>query len=172
MASSSPLSSSPDKPQTENVYYMHECGEHCEFGRQTIAGLQMEVEKLTRDHEQAKKDENTRNKAVIDYLISSKTSESKLRDAIVQLQEQISSIEKKLVAKDGNEAQSGYVTMSRIARAALTQQSQEPQDSLDNRSNSHADTRSYSSGDGLSPSLVDNFNPDETEAAYRARHSL
>ena len=44
---------------------------------------------------------------------------------------------------------------------------------LDNRPNSpSADARSYSPMEGLSPSSVDNFNPDEMEVAYRAGHLL
>ena len=142
MSSPSSFSLNSDLLKTKNVYHTHECGEHCEFSKQTIAGLRAHIEKITRDHEEASNDENTRNKAIIDYLISSKTTELKLRESILQLEKKVSSIEEKLAAKIGNEAQTRYVIMSRIARAALTNPPS-------------ADARSYSPMEGLSPSSVD-----------------
>ena len=56
-----------------------------------------------------------------------------------------------------------------IAGAAATRPNYEGQDSAENNPDSPPDDRSYSSGDGLSPSLLDTFNPEELEAAYRAR---
>ena len=59
---------------------------------------------LTRDHREAQK-ENTQNKAIIEYLLTSKILESKVEKEVVELHKEISSLKQKLVehTKDGQQ---------------------------------------------------------------------